>query len=114
MNMETNHDSETRVCSRCGEELPLSDFRKTKLGNRSAVCMACIQYTAAQTRGTRRSHEGGGGDQPPFSDPDFDGKQPVEVIQLMTRAKRWLEARGYAITLRGEYREVKVRQIKFQ
>lgn len=32
---------------------------------------------------------------------------------MMGRAKKWLESRGYSITLRGEYREVKVRPVKF-
>lgn len=53
----------------------------------------------------------GGGKTAPFPDPDFDGKQPVEVIQLMSRAKRWLEARGYSIALKGTYTQV--REIKF-
>lgn len=52
-----------------------------------------------------------GGKTAPFPDPDFDGKQPVEVIQLMSRAKRWLETRGYSITLKGTYTQVK--EVKF-
>lgn len=31
----------------------------------------------------------------------FVGMQPCEVLQIMGRAKRWLEARGYEIVLRG-------------
>lgn len=53
----------------------------------------------------------GGGKNAPFSDPDFDGKQPREVIDLMSRAKRWLEAQGYTITLKGAYTQV--REVKF-
>ncbi len=53
----------------------------------------------------------GGGKTAPFSDPDFDGKQPREVIDLMSRAKRWLEAQGYTITLKGTYTQVK--EVKF-
>lgn len=53
----------------------------------------------------------GGGKTAPFSDPDFDGKQPREVIDLMSRAKRWLEAQGYTITLKGAYTQV--REVKF-
>lgn len=53
----------------------------------------------------------GGGKTAPFSDPDFDGKQPREVIDLMSRAKRWLEAQGYTITLKGTYTQV--REVKF-
>lgn len=33
---------------------------------------------------------------------------------MMGRAKRWLESRGYVITLKGEYHETKIRQVKFQ
>ena len=44
-------------------------------------------------------------------DPEFDGKHPVEVLQLMKRAKMWLEAKGYSITLKGTY--TKVMEVKF-
>lgn len=47
----------------------------------------------------------------PYSDPDFDGKQPVEVLQQMKRAKMWLEAKGYTITLKGTYTVTK--EVKF-
>lgn len=53
----------------------------------------------------------GGGKQPPFPDADFDNKEPREVLDIMSRAKRWLEERGYNITLRGTYTQV--REIKF-
>lgn len=72
---------------------------------------------ASRTRKTRHEaiRESGGGKQnaacPDYSDPDFDGKQPVEVIQLMKRAKMWLEAKGYNITLKGTYTQV--REVKF-
>lgn len=54
---------------------------------------------------------GGRGKTAPFSDPDFDGKEPREVIDLMSRAKHWLETQGYNITLKGTYTQV--REIKF-
>lgn len=34
-----------------------------------------------------------------------------EVLQLMKRAKMWLEAQGYSITLKGTYTQV--REVKF-
>ena len=49
---------------------------------------------------------------PPFSDPDFDGKDPGEVWRQMCRAEKWLTSRGYTISLSGSYREVKIRQLK--
>lgn len=55
-----------------------------------------------------------GGSCHPFSDPDFDGKDPGEVVRMMGRAKRWLESRGCVITLRGEFHETKIRKLKFE
>lgn len=56
-----------------------------------------------------------GGDKPaPFSDPDFDGKDPGEVMRMMGRAKKWLESRGFIIQLSGEYHETKIRKLKFE
>ena len=100
---------ETKTCKDCGRELALSEFRLTRGGARCSVCNGRANDKRAQTRYERL--QTGGGKTPPFSDADFDGKQPVEVIQLMSRAKRWLEARGYSITLKGTYTQVK--EVKF-
>ena len=54
-----------------------------------------------------------GGKLPPFSDPDFDGKDPGEVVRMMGRAKRWLESRGFTIRLDGEYTKTTVHKLKF-
>lgn len=56
----------------------------------------------------------GGGNNRPFSDPDFDGREPREVLLLMGRAKRWLESRGFTIQLSGEYRKVEIKKVKFE
>ena len=61
-----------------------------------------------------RTRPSGGGKQIPFSDPDFDGKEPGEVLRMMGRAKKWLESRGYIIQLSGEYHETKIRKLKFE
>lgn len=100
---------ETKICKTCGRELPVTSFRLSKGGTKVATCNECINEKRAESR--YKHTQIGGGKTTPFSDPDFDGKQPVEVIQLMSRAKRWLEARGYSITLKGTYTQV--REIKF-
>lgn len=104
---------ETKKCTKCGRELPLTEFYKRALSpdGLRLWCKDCTRESLKRTaaRPILNANEG-----LKYSDPDFDGKQNVEVIQLMSRAKRWLESRGYAITLKGEYREVKVRQVKFQ
>lgn len=96
---------ETKKCKECGRELPITEFKMTRWGHCSEVCNECVRAKRAETRGNKRI----GGVS--YSDPDFDGKQPVEVLQLMKRAKMWLEARGYNITLKGTYTQV--REIKF-
>lgn len=102
---------ETKKCSKCGRELPLTEFnrRAASPDGLQHWCKDCVRESQKGNT-TRSILDAIGG----YSDPDFDGKQPVEVIQLMSRAKRWLESRGYTITLKGEYREVEVRQVKFQ
>lgn len=55
-----------------------------------------------------------GGKTAPFSDELFDGKEPREVIELMVRCRKWLESRGYEITMSCIYKEVKIRKIKLE
>lgn len=77
------------------------------------VCRECVAHKYHATRANKIATREGG-EQPPFSDPYFDGKTIREVMDMMSRAKRWLEARGCVITLSGEYREIIVKKLKFQ
>ena len=101
---------ETKKCKECGRELPITEFMMTRWGHCSGVCNECVQAKRAETRSNKRIGGGVSG-KAPYSDPDFDGKQSVEVLHLMKRAKMWLEAQGYSITLKGTYTQV--REIKF-
>lgn len=101
---------EIKICKVCGRELPLSQFANNRYGTPLSTCRECVNEKRAETR-YNRAQVWGRGETAPFSNPDFDGKQPVEVIQLMSRAKRWLEARGYSITLKRTYTQVK--EVKF-
>lgn len=103
---------ETKVCKVCGRELPEAEFRLTKGKVRAATCNACIAEKRAQT--LYDCAQMGGGKTAPFSDPDFDGKEPGEVMRMMGRAKKWLESRGFIIRLSGEYHETKIRKLKFE
>lgn len=100
---------ELKICKVCGEELPIGQFRKTRWG-RAETCTDCITAKRLESRISNRKAKFGAS---ALYDAEFEGKEPVEVIQLMSRAKAWLESRGYSITLRGEYREVKIREVKF-
>lgn len=100
---------ETKKCKICGRELPVTDFMRTRSGSRCDTCRECRTAALRHNKAARQAQRGG--KNAPFSDPDFDGKQPREVIDLMSRAKRWLEAQGYTITLKGAYTQV--REVKF-
>ena len=103
---------ETKKCKECGRELPVTEFRMTRWGSYDSACRECTSKKQAYTR--YKNAIGGGKNSiacSDYHDPDFDGKQPVEVIQLMKRAKMWLESQGYNITLKGTYTQVK--EVKF-
>lgn len=102
---------ETKTCKVCGRELPLTEFRITRSGSRCNTCEACRSEKRAQMRYERVQM---GGQDRPVSDPDFDGKEPGEVMRMMGRAKKWLESRGFVIQLSGEYHETKIRKLKFE
>lgn len=103
---------ETKICKSCGRELPLSAYRSTRGGALCGICNECVNEKRAQARYDRANS--GGGNQRPFSDPDFDGKTPGEVVRMMGRARRWLESRGFKIHLSGEYHETKIHKLKFE
>ena len=102
---------ETKICKACGEERPLSDFRKTRHGNRASVCNGCVAAKYRETKANKAQN--GGGKLLPLSDPDFDNLPPGEVVRMMGRAQRWLQSRGFTIRLDGEYTETKVHKLKF-
>ena len=102
---------ETKICKVCGRELPVTSFRKVKGGGYGNTCKECCSEAMKEAAYQRKI---GGGKQQPFSDPMLDDKEPREVLQMMGRAKKWLESRGYVIQLSGEYHETKIRKLKFE
>lgn len=101
---------DTKTCKECGRELPIMRFRRIRDGVICGVCKDCTKAKMRETKASKSLKMGGVN----YIDPVFDGKKPREVIDYMAQAKRWLETQGYNITLHGEYREVKIRKIKFQ
>lgn len=102
---------ETKICKVCGRELPETSFRRVKGGGYGNTCKECCSEALKEAAYQRKIR---GGKTAPFSDPDFDGKEPGEVMRMMGRAKKWLESRGYIIQLSGEYHETKIRKLKFE
>lgn len=102
---------ETKICKACGRTLPETDFRISRWGGRMQTCKECIGVAVREARARNRAQSWGG--RQPFSDPDFDGKDPGEVVRMMGRAKRWLESRGFVIQLSGEFHETIIRKLKF-
>ena len=79
---------ETKKCRECGRELPITEFKYTRWGHYTEVCRECANEKRAETHYKKKM---GIMRRTPYSDPEFDGTQPVEVIQMMKRAKMWLE-----------------------
>lgn len=87
-----------KKCKVCGEILPLDKFRLSRSGNHIDTCNKCVLDARLATR--RESIEKQRKAEAMY-DAMFIGMQSCEVLQIMGRAKRWLEERGYEITLRG-------------
>lgn len=102
---------ETRTCKVCGRELPETNFPMGRWG-RVNTCKECRAAALRETKAAKRARMGGG--TAPFSDPDFDGKDPREVIDTMVRCRKWLESRGFEIAMSCVYKEVKIRKIKLE
>lgn len=102
--------TETKVCQKCGRELNIFAFKTTAFGTRARTCNDCVREKREENRIAKIEAQKPTG---PVSDPEFDNLQPREVIDIMSRGKKWLESRGYTIVLRGEYREVKIHAVKF-
>lgn len=103
---------ETKVCKCCGRDLPLEVFSLTKNGiTRRDTCKECINSARSTSKANKIAIIEAQRQQ---YDEMFEGKDPVDVIKIMSRAKRWLESRGYEITLKGSYtikKEVKFNEL---
>lgn len=108
--METNITLlTTKVCKVCGETLPLSEFQRAKAGGVFHTCKKCVNENKQATKYAKIELQR---KQEAMHDAMFEGKQPMEVLQMMGRAKKWLEARGYEIVLRGSLMVKK--EVKFE
>lgn len=98
---------ETRVCAMCGRELPITSYHKIRGGKRLNTCNDCVTAKRRETRAAKME----AAKAPYPGDPEFDGKEPREVIDTMIRCRRWLESKGYKIEMSCQYTEVKVHTI---
>lgn len=101
--------AKVKKCKVCGKELPLYRFRLSRSGNHINTCNQCVLDTRMATKQERieKQHKADA-----MYDAMFVGMQPCEVLQIMGRAKKWLEARGYEIVLRGLLTVTK--EVKFE
>lgn len=81
---------ETKRCADCGKELPLSQFSRNKVGILS-MCKKCQGERHKKAINRKRQLKNGGGE---YKDPDFDGKSPREVQDILARAAKWLNNYG--------------------
>lgn len=86
------------MCKECQRELPENAFRLTRWGRRWEICNECSRAIRKE-RKQKKIDEIEARRQVYYA--EFEGKEPVEVLQLMGRARRWLESRGYEIVLKG-------------
>lgn len=104
----------TKRCSQCGRELPLTEYYKNKRNSDGlhAYCKSCTKDINRRAYWRKRTgNKKMEGTTSYYTDPELDDKTNREVMDIMVRCKRWLEARGCIIHLSGEYTEVK--QLKF-
>ncbi len=96
-----NYDVKTKKCRKCGQELPITEFYKNRSqpDGLQSYCNSCMYSyaTAAKKRRSDVANSGGGN----YTDPELGGKTNREVMDIMVRCKRWLEARGCTIHLSG-------------
>lgn len=90
--------AKVKKCKACGEILPLEKFQLSKSGNHIDTCKQCVSEARMATKRERVNKQR---KKEAMYDAMFVGMQPCEVLQIMGRAKRWLEERGYEIVLRG-------------
>lgn len=81
---------ETKICKVCGKELPIDRFQRCKGGHCLSTCKECFGKRISEARKGRSQASGGDG----YRDPDFDGKTPREVQDILARAARWLNNYG--------------------
>lgn len=92
---------ETKVCKCCGKELPISSFSKNGKGI-LGVCRDCMHKKRQDGRLRKQKANI---KRAKYSDPEFDGKTPREVQDILARAARWLNNYGgftCDVTLRYE------------
>lgn len=99
---------ETRVCKECNQTLPIESFQRIRGGMRLGFCKDCMREIR---RANKAKKEAEREQKRVYYDTLFDNKEPVDVLKIMHRAKKWLECRGYEIHLSGSY-TIK-REIKF-
>lgn len=99
---------ETKVCDFCERELPKESYRKIRGGSCVNTCKECEALKRRETKEERLAEIERRRN---MYIAEFEGKEPVDVLQLMGRAKKWLESRGYEIVLRGSLMVKK--EIKF-
>ncbi len=90
--------TKTKVCSKCGRELPITEFalNKTSKDGHVGQCKDCInayqrqRYARKKGKTLERANPN-----PALLNPKFSGKTPRELQQDMRELKEELIARGF-------------------
>lgn len=103
----------TQVCRECGEELPLEAFSITKGGIRRKTCRKCVNFKRMQTCNRKKLAKNDACEEI-YHCPELEGMTQGDVVRLVGKDVRWLESRGCVIRIHGEYKEMRVRSLKFR
>lgn len=85
---------ETKTCSDCGRTLPISMFNKHVSGVTLKMCKECQSKRRSIGQQKRYYSVASKTCGHKYSDPDFDGKTPREVQDILARAAKWLNNYG--------------------
>lgn len=98
--------TETKVCKKCGRELPITEFalNKTSKDGHVGQCKNCInayqRERYALNKGKTMAHVN---PNPALLNPKFSGKTPGELQQDMRELKEELIARGFNCEIKLTY-----------
>lgn len=102
--METTTAVTTKVCSKCGRELPITEFYKNAdcADGHIGQCKQC-KYEKAKLRRARAKAQQTANTPPYTCNPEFADKTPRELQDSLRKLKHELIARGFNCEVKLTY-----------
>ena len=110
--MDPETKPETKVCSKCGRELPITEFTLDKRNKDGHVgrCMDCVNAYQRESYARKKGKTlARANPNPVLLNPKFSSKTPRELQQDMRELKDELIARGFNCEIKLTYlHEIKI------